>query len=211
MTMVLTVHKRQRGRQSSLTQLRQNGAIPGVIYGFQMTSTAISLDARTFAKMLAAYGSNGVFQLELEGKPVNAVLTEVQRCALKGNVKHVDFKSINMAEELEVDVPVVPIGDAAGVAAGGLLLQPNREVRIKVKPTEIPETIDIDVTNIAIGTSLYVGDIRHQLPFEILQEDDYTLVTITPPPAENVQEDDTMDDTPEVIEATGQNTGEPEA
>lgn len=80
-----------------------------------------------------------------------------------------------------------------------------------MKPTEIPETIDIDVTNIAIGTSLYVGDIRHQSPFEILQEDDYTLVTITPPPAENVQEDDTMDDTPEVIEATGQNTGEPEA
>lgn len=84
MTMVLTVHKRQRGRQSSLTQLRQNGAIPGVIYGFQMTSTAISLDARTFAKMLAAYGSNGVFQLELEGKPVNAVLTEVQRLCIKG-------------------------------------------------------------------------------------------------------------------------------
>lgn len=209
MNMVLTANKRQKGRHSSLTQLRQNGAIPGVVYGFQMEPTAITLDARAFAKILAAHGTKSVFQLDVEGKRINAVLTEVQRCALKGNVKHVDFKSINMSQELEVDIPVTVIGDAVGVAEGGFLLQPNREVRIKVKPTEIPETIEIDATNVAIGTSLYVGDIRQQFPFEILQEDDYTLVTITPPAAENVQEDDTVDDTPEVIEATGQNTDEP--
>lgn len=209
MNMVLTANKRQKGRHSSLTQLRQNGAIPGVVYGFQMEPTAITLDARAFAKILAAHGAKSVFQLDVEGKRINAVLTEVQRCALKGNVKHVDFKSINMSQELEVDIPVTVIGDAAGVAEGGFLLQPNREVRIKVKPTEIPETIEIDATNVAIGTSLYVGDIRQQFPFEILHEDDYTLVTITPPAAENVQEDDTVDDTPEVIEATGQNTDEP--
>lgn len=211
MNMVLTASKRQKGRQSSLTQLRQNGGIPGVVYGFQMESTAIMLDARAFAKMLATQGTKSVFQLDVEGKRINAVLTEVQRCALKGNVKHVDFKSINMSEELEVDIPVTVVGDAVGVADGGFLLQPNREVRIKVKPTDIPETIEIDVTNVAIGTSLYVGDIRQQFSFEILQEDDYTLVTITPPAAENVQEDDTVDDTPEVMEATGQNTAEPEA
>jgi len=211
MNMVLTANKRQKGRQSSLTQLRQNGAIPGVVYGFQMESTAITLDARVFAKMLAAHGTKSVFQLDVDGKRINAVLSEVQRCALKGNIKHVDFKSINMSEELEVEIPVTVIGDAIGVADGGFLLQPNREVRIKVKPTEIPESIEIDVTNVAIGTSLYVGDIRQQFLFEILQEDDFTLVTITPPAAENVQEDDTVDDTPEVIEATGKNTAEPEA
>jgi len=211
MNTVLTANKRQKGRQSSLTQLRQNGAIPGVVYGFQMESTAITLDARVFAKLLTAHGTKSVFQLDVDGKRINAVLSEVQRCALKGNIKHVDFKSINMSEELEVEIPVTVTGDAIGVADGGFLLQPNREVRIKVKPTEIPETIEIDVTNVAIGTSLYVGDIRQQFSFEILQEDDYTLVTITPPSAENVQEDDTVDDTPEVIEATGQNTSEPEA
>lgn len=211
MNTILTASKRQKGRQSSLTQLRQNGAIPGVVYGFQIESTAITLDARTFAKILAAHGTKSVFQLDVDGKRINAVLSEVQRCALKGNIKHVDFKSINMSQELEVEIPVTVIGDAIGVADGGFLLQPNREVRIKVKPTEIPETIEIDVTNIAIGTSLYVGDIRQQFSFEILQEDDFTLVTITPPSAENVQEDDTVDDTPEVIEATGQNTSEPEA
>ncbi|MGE7954553.1 50S ribosomal protein L25/general stress protein Ctc [Lysinibacillus xylanilyticus] len=209
MSTVLTANKREKGRQSTLTQLRQNGAIPGVVYGYQMEPTAISLDARVFAKMLAAFGNKSVFQLDVDGNRINAVLTEVQRCALKGNVKHVDFKSINMAEELEVDIPVTVTGNAIGVADGGFLLQPNREVRIKVNPAKIPETIEVDVTDVAIGTSLYVGDIRQKFSFEILQEDDYTLVTITPPAAENVQEDDTVDGTPEVIEATGHNTAEP--
>jgi len=209
MSTVLTANKREKGRQSSLTQLRQKGAIPGVVYGYQMEPTAISLDARVFAKMLATFGNKSVFQLDVDGNRINAVLTEVQRCALKGNVKHVDFKSINMAEELEVDIPVTVTGNAIGVADGGFLLQPNREVRIKVNPAKIPETIEVDVTDVAIGTSLYVGDIRQKFSFEILQEDDYTLVTITPPAAENVQEDDTVDGTPEVIEATGHNTAEP--
>ena len=209
MTTVLTANKREKGSRSSLTQLRQNGAIPGVVYGYQMEPTTITVDARAFAKILATFGNKSVFHLDMDGRQINAVLTEVQRCALKGNVKHVDFKSINMSEELEVDIPVTVVGHAAGVADGGFLLQPNREVRIKVKPTEIPESIEVDVTNLAIGTSLYVGDIRQQFSFDILQEDDYTLVTITPPAAENEQEDDTVDDTPQVIEATGQNTAEP--
>lgn len=209
MSTILNATTRHNGQRSTLTKLRQSGAIPGVVYGYQMEPTSISLDARMFAKVLSEIGSKSVFQLDVEGKKINAVLNEVQRCALKGHVKHVDFKSINMSEELEVDISVSVVGEAIGVKDGGFLLQPNRDIRIKVQPSEIPETIEIDVTNVAIGTSLYVGDIRQNYHFEILNEDDYTLVTVTPPPAENVQEDETVDSTPEVIEATGQNTAEP--
>lgn len=208
MSTILNATTRHNGQRSTLTKLRQSGAIPGVVYGYEMEPTSISLDARMFAKVLSEIGSKSVFQLNVEGKKINAVLNEVQRCALKGHVKHVDFKSINMSEELEVDISVSVVGEAIGVKDGGFLLQPNRDIRIKVQPSEIPETIEIDVTNVAIGTSLYVGDIRQNFHFEILNEDDYTLVTITPPPAENEQEE-TVDGTPEVIEATGQNTAEP--
>ncbi len=208
MSTILNATTRHKGQRSTLTKLRQSGSIPGVVYGYEMEPTSISLDARMFAKVLSEIGSKSVFQLNVEGKKINAVLNEVQRCALKGHVKHVDFKSINMSEELEVDISVSVVGEAIGVKDGGFLLQPNRDIRIKVQPSEIPETIEIDVTNVAIGTSLYVGDIRQNFHFEILNEDDYTLVTITPPPAENEQEE-TIDGTPEVIEATGQNTAEP--
>ena len=204
MNSVLTAKKRTVGPRSTISKLKKSGAIPGVVYGYQMESMPISLDTRAFAKVLADMGSNGLFQLEVDGKKVNAVLTEIQRCALKGQIKHVDFKSINMSEALEVDVPITVVGDAVGIAQGGFLMQPNREVKIKVSPSNIPETIEVDVSNVEIGTSLYVSDIRNKCPFEIVNEDDYTIVTITPPPAENKQED-TVDETPEVTEATGQN------
>lgn len=207
MSSVLNAKKRatESEHRSTLTKLRKNGAIPGVVYGYQIESTPIELNGREFAKELAKIGMKSVFQLDVAGTKVNAVLTEIQRCALKGIIKHVDFKAINMSEELEVDIPVTVKGDAVGVADGGFLLQPNREVRIKVNPTNIPEAIEVDVTNLAIGTTIYVKDIRAQYPFEILQEDDYSLVTITPPTAEGDQED-MLDSTPEVIEETGKNS-----
>ena len=207
MNSVIPAKKRTVGPRSTISKLRKNGAIPGVVYGYQMESTPISLDTRAFAKVIADMGSNGVFQLEVDGKKVNTVVTEIQRCALKGQIKHVDFKSINMSEALEVDVPITVVGDAVGIAQGGFLMQPNREVRIKVSPSNIPETIEVDVSDVAIGTSLYVSDIRSKCPYEIVNEDDYTIVTITPPPAENKQEE-SVDATPEITEATGQNASE---
>ena len=62
MSTILQAKKRDKGRRSSLSQLRDNGAIPGVVYGYQMESTSISLDARAFAKVLAEIGSKSVFQ-----------------------------------------------------------------------------------------------------------------------------------------------------
>ncbi|WP_042470510.1 50S ribosomal protein L25/general stress protein Ctc [Bacillus ndiopicus] len=181
MSTALTTNKRTRGQHSTLTKLRQKGAIPGVVYGYQVESTPISIDAKQFMKALSDKGSNSIFQLELDGKKVNAVLSEVQRDALKGFIKHVDFQVINMSEDLEVSVPVTITGDSVGVAEGGLLLQPIRDITIKVKPNAIPETIEVNVTDLAIGSSLTVGDIRSQYNYDILNLDEEVLVTVTPP------------------------------
>ncbi|MEC1178601.1 50S ribosomal protein L25/general stress protein Ctc [Metasolibacillus meyeri] len=200
MSTALTTNKRTKGQHSALTQLRQQGAIPGVVYGYQVESTPISIDAKKFAKILSEQGSNGVFQLELEGEKINAVLSEVQRDALKGFVKHVDFQVINMAEDLEVSVPVTTTGDSVGVAEGGLLLQPIREITIKVKPNAIPEAIEVDVTNLAIGSSLTVGDIRSQQAYDILNDDEEVLITVAAPTVEEEAPVETEEVTEEVEE-----------
>lgn len=184
MSTALSTSKRTKGQHSTLTQLRQQGAIPGVVYGYQIESTPISLNAKQFAKVLSENGSNGVFQLELESKKVNAVISEIQRDALKGFVKHVDFQVINMSEDLEVSIPVAITGNAVGVSEGGLLLQPIRDITIKVKPNAIPETIEVDVTDLAIGSSLTVGNIRAQQDYEILNQDEEVLVTVSLPTVE---------------------------
>jgi len=122
-----------------------------------------------------------VFSLDLEGKKVNVVVSEVQQCSLKDEVNHVDFLAINMAEELEVDVPIKLIGQSVGVSEGGILMQPNLELKVKVKPAELPDSIEVDISSLKVGESLTVAEIRHQTPVEIISEDDYLLVTIVAP------------------------------
>lgn len=113
---------------------------------------------------------------------MNAVVSEIQQCSLKDEVNHIDFLAINMAEELEADVPIKLLGQSVGVSEGGILMQPNLELKVKVKPAELPESIDVDISSLKIGgESLTVADIRDTTSVEIISEDDYMLVTIVAP------------------------------
>lgn len=184
--------------QSALTELRGKGEVPGVVYGYQAETTPLTVNEIELIKTLRESGRNGVINLELDGKKYNVVLSDYQMDALKGNFKHVDFLAINMSDELEIAVAVHTEGEAAGEKEGGIVNQPNREVHIKVKPSEIPDSIEVDVSKLEIGDHLSVGDIRDTVSYEILDEDDFLLVSVTAP---RTQEE--MDELEETTETEG--------
>ncbi|MDM5231187.1 50S ribosomal protein L25/general stress protein Ctc [Lysinibacillus pakistanensis] len=181
MSTVLSVTKREAGHRSTLTQLRKGGAIPAVIYGYNLDSTPISISAKEFKKSIQKNGQNSVFSMELEGNKVNVVVSEIQQCSLRDEVNHVDFLAINMSEALEADVPIKLVGESIGVSEGGILMQPNLEMKIKVKPAELPEAIEIDITNLKIGETITVAEIRESIGFDVVSEDDHILVTLMAP------------------------------
>lgn len=192
----MKAQKRESGTpQSSLTELRGKGEVPGVVYGYQAETTPLTVNELDLIKTLRESGRNGVINLELDGKKYNVVLSDYQMDALKGNFKHVDFLAINMSDELEIAVAVHTEGEAAGEKEGGIVNQPNREVHIKVKPSEIPDSIEVDVSKLEIGDHLSVGDIRDTVSYEILDEDDFLLVSVTAPRTQ--EEIDELEETPE--------------
>lgn len=178
---VLQATKRKTGVRSELTQLRKGGKLPAVIYGYNIENTPIALDYKEIAKEVQNSGIASVFDIDIEGKRVKALITEVQRCALKGHVKHVDFLSVNMEEEIEVDLPISAVGESVGVKEGGVLTQILNVLKVKVKPAEMPEKIDVDISTLGIGDTIFVSDIRDKVAFEILEGDDATIFTVTPP------------------------------
>jgi len=190
MSTVLSVTKREAGHRSTLTQLRKGGAIPAVIYGYNLVSTPISISAKEFKKSIQKNGQNSVFSMELEGKKVNVVVSEIQQCSLREDVNHVDFLAINMSEALEADVPIKLVGESIGVSEGGILMQPNLEMKIKVKPADLPEAIEIDITNLKIGEAITVADIRESIGFDVVSEDDHILVTLIAPAAIETTEEE---------------------
>jgi len=181
MSAVLSVKKREAGHRSTLTQLRKGGAIPAVIYGYSLDSTPISISEKEFRKSIQKNGQNGVFSMELDGKKVNVVVSEIQQCSMKDEVNHIDFLAINMSEVIESEVPIKLVGESVGISVGGILMQPNLDVKIKVKPADIPEAIEVDITELKIGETITVADIRDKIEFDIISENDHTLVTIMAP------------------------------
>ena len=184
-----TVVKTQKRNKKENAKLRNSGFIPAVVYGFETESQSIAVNEKDFTKTLREVGRNGVMKLDVDGKSVNVVLSDYQMNILKGQMIHADFLAINMKEELEVSVAVNVTGDSVGVSEGGMLQQPNREVTITVKPSDIPDSIDIDVSDMAIGDTLTVGDVRDKVEYPITNEDDYTLVTVSAPRVEEDTEE----------------------
>ncbi|ATP39721.1 50S ribosomal protein L25 [Solibacillus sp. R5-41] len=181
MNLKLEAIERQFGARALLAEVRNNGKVPAVLYGYQTVTTPIAINAKTIFKFIAANGLNNVFTLEVNNQSYNAVISEVQRSARKGTITHVDFKSINMDTPLEVYVPVTLVGNAAGVKVGGILMQPTTTAQIKVKPNEIPDSIEVDITTLEIEQTITLADLVAKLPYEIISELDGVLATIMAP------------------------------
>lgn len=199
MTMTkVTTQKRESKKEN--TSLRAKGFVPAVVYGYKTKSTAIAVEEIELIKTLREVGRNGVMKLDVDGKSVNAVLTDYQQDPIKGHLVHADFLAINMSEELEVSVNVTPVGDAAGVNEGGSLTQANYQVTVRVKPSDIPDHIEVDVSELAIGDTLTLGEVRDKIDFEVLEEDDYALFSVAAPRSDDELEE--LDSTDEETDAT---------
>ncbi len=209
MSSIIQAQERIAKKQSTLKELRNSGEIPAVVYGYKTEATSISINERELIKILREVGRNGVFQLKLNDKKINVVLNEYQADVLKGDITHADLLEIDMTEELEVSVQINLIGESVGEKEGGTIQQPNWELDIKVNPADIPETFDIDVSELEIGDTITVADIREKSKFEIVSEDDYALVTISAPRSE--EELEALDEVTEAGSAEPEVIGEADA
>ncbi|MDW0118688.1 50S ribosomal protein L25/general stress protein Ctc [Sporosarcina thermotolerans] len=198
---------RETKTRSALSALRNEGYIPSVVYGYKTESTPIAVKERDLMSTLRETGRNGVIKLDVNGEQLNVVLSDYQEDALKGEIRHADFLAINMTEELEVDVTVNLVGESLGQKEGGVLQQPNHEVKIKVKPSDIPEAFDVDISGLQIGESITVGDIRAKSKFEIMNEDDFGLVVVSSPRSEDT-DGDNLPDAESSPELVGGNQGD---
>ncbi|MBQ0140089.1 MAG: 50S ribosomal protein L25/general stress protein Ctc [Kurthia sp.] len=207
MSVIVHAKTRKAHKRAVLSELREGGFVPAVVYGYKIETTPIAVDERDFEKTLREDGRNAVMSLEVDGKPVNAVLAEVQKDPVKGNLIHLDFLAVNMNKKIELDVPILIVGDSVGVREGGSLQMPNREVKLNVEPSKIPELIEVDITTLGIGDSISVADIREQVEFEIIQEDDFVIASVLPPVSEADLEPSLEEG--EVVAETGADEEEP--
>lgn len=193
----------EKSKQSELKELRQNGKVPAVVYGFETENTSLSVDENEFIKVIREVGRNGVIDLEVAEGTTQVMVNDYQFDALKNQITHIDFIAINMQTEVTVEVQIVLVGEAPGQKEGGVLEQPLFEVSVTAKPADIPETIEVDISELNIGDSIHVEDIRSKGNFVIENEDTDALVIVSAP-TEEPEEDENAEEESVEVEATAQ-------
>jgi large subunit ribosomal protein L25 len=112
------------------------------------------------------------------------MIKELQTHPVSRNFIHIDFYEIKMDQKITAKIPVVTTGTAKGVELGGIVQIIRRELEVECLPLEVPESIEIDISDLDIGDSIHVGKIHLEGGIEFLEEDDYTVVTVVSPKME---------------------------
>lgn len=168
-------------------RLRVVGKIPAVLYGHKSQNVSLEVDPKDIFKILHSdSGENTIFQLQVPGKEkVNCLIKEYQLEPVSHRLLHADFYEVAMDKLLEVDVPLEAIGEAYGVKTeGGLLDIVHRELRVECLPADIPEHIQVDVTELKIGDLLRVKDLKIPDKIKILDDPETVVVAVEHPRAE---------------------------
>jgi large subunit ribosomal protein L25 len=172
-----------------------SGQIPAVLYGPKTESVLLSVN-KSDLELLFKKGGIGQVVLNLviqkngETTTRPAMIKELQTHPVSRNFIHIDFYEIKMDQKITAKIPVVTTGTAKGVELGGIVQIIRRELEVECLPLEVPESIEIDISDLDIGDSIHVGKIHLEGGIEFLEEDDYTVVTVVSPKMEEEPEEE---------------------
>jgi large subunit ribosomal protein L25 len=174
-------------------RLRAAGSVPGVLYGQGLDATPISVASQDLMHLFhASHGASMLVDLEIDGEVHLAIPREIQRDHIHGRYVHIDFLAVRRDEKIKMSVEVRDIGEAVGVHEGGVLERHLREVEIECLPGDVPEAVEADVTPLAIGDMLRVGDITTPSGVTILTDPDTPVVSVITPAALRIEADLTL-------------------
>ncbi|MGB6894579.1 MAG: 50S ribosomal protein L25/general stress protein Ctc [Dehalococcoidia bacterium] len=170
-------------------RLRQKGQIPAVLYGPGTESVLLSVNISDIDRVLKK-GRIGQVLLNLvipnngETSTKTVMVKELQLHPVSRNFLHIDFYEVTMDRKIVVNVPVMTTGKAKGVEIGGILQTIRRELEVQCLPLDVPESIEIDITDLDIGDTIHLLDIPRQSEIEFLDDENFTVVTIVSPKIE---------------------------
>ena len=181
----LSASNRDGSGKGEARKLRSTGRVPATVYGHGREAQSLSINTRELERLLDHISAEStVIDLDIDGKPSRTLIREIQRHPFKRQILHVDFQELVAGEKVSVSIPIVLIGVPAGVRMdGGMLDQTMRELEIEVDPANIPNHVEVDVTELTIGSSVHVRDIKLPEGVEVLDDEDASVCVISAPRA----------------------------
>jgi large subunit ribosomal protein L25 len=204
----LDVHKREAASSRVTRRLRRSGQVPGVLYGGGSDPVPFSVEERTLRHALAAQGA--VLELSIDGGTGEpAVLKDSHRHPVRGDLLHVDLLRVDLSQPIHATVAVHLVGgdDAPGIKEGGILDAVTRELNIEALPSDIPESIEVDVSGMEMNDTLQLSDVSAPAGVTLLDDPDATVIASLSPPSVSTEDEEGIETETEVV---GEGAGEAE-
>jgi large subunit ribosomal protein L25 len=181
----LEVMERESRGSRETRRLRQRGLVPGVLYGRGKPAHAFCVDQRDLRRALSGPGGlHAILDVVLDGQKSthHAILKSYQQDPVRDVVIHVDLHEVRLDEAIQAQVAVQLIGEPRGVTEGGVLSQVNREVRVEGLPMDIPEHLELDVSDMGIGDTMRLADLPPREGITYLDDpEEIVLANVTVP------------------------------
>jgi len=185
-TVPLTAYPRSVARRAGVKKLRANGRVPAVIYGRASEPKNLEISRIELQELIhRSVSENLLLDLAVaeDSKPKRLVLVkEIQHHPLSGELLHVDLHEVAETEKVTVMVPVETIGEAVGVKTeGGVLEHVLFKIKVRALPKDLPEVIEVDVSHLAIGQSIHLGDVKPPPGVEVLGDKAISVISVAAP------------------------------
>lgn len=161
--------------------------MPAVVYGRGRESQAVAVDATALSAALRTHaGMNALIDLSVPSggsavEPTTVIVKATQRDIFRHQLTHVDFHAISLTDTIEMHVPVILKGTAKGVAEGGVVEQHLRDVLVACLPTQVPDQIEVDITELLVGRSLHASDLVVPTGVKLVTAPEQVVVTVVAP------------------------------
>jgi large subunit ribosomal protein L25 len=178
----LQANKRALSTKGAVNQLRRDGNVPGIFYAKGVDPIAISISERTLHPLVYTSETH-IINLKIDdSEERKSILKNVQFDPVSDKVVHFDLQGISADQEIEIEVPVVLEGQSIGVREGGIIQHTMHRLQIACLPGDIPEHISINITDLGIGKSVHVRDLKIE-NVKFLHPGEQTIVSIVMPRA----------------------------
>ncbi len=193
-TLKLEANYRSDMSRGRMKTIRRQGYATGSVFGRDADPVPIEIELEDFARQAkhAEAGIKSLIELKINGGPKKldglVILKDFFKDPLSRKVLDVQFQRINLKEKVSVDVPIALVGEAEGAKDGGTVEQPLDELHVSCLPTDIPPRIEVNVSEMVIGSHIRVGDIHLPDTIEVLTDSDTLVCTCVPPHIHHVEE-----------------------
>lgn len=187
----LVVQERKKLGSAETRRLLKQGLIPGILYGHSTPVSLMVPERELRAALTTPAGMHAVLDVTVDGgNSHSAILKEFQLSPVRGKLTHIDLQEVRLDQPIHTSVAVTLVGDPVGVKEGGVLNQPTNEINIESLPLEVPQHLELDVSELKIGESLRLSALIVPSTVTLLDDlEETVLATVTAPTREEEPEE----------------------